>query len=147
MCLLIVYKWMSLVFVLYVYTCILYLFHPDVMFKWYSGIVWYKLLSFCNCKSVACSQRSKCISLVNDVSNIFLVFWRYVELREKDTIKFGYSSRDFVILHDNTQVSPSSSDAEGWRILVYAYLYIGAEHIKHTYSTYYVYTCIFNHCK
>ncbi|KAF6025411.1 SNIP1 [Bugula neritina] len=47
------------------------------------------------------------------INNKAIEAQRYVELREKDTIKFGYSSRDFVILHDNTQVSPSSSDAEG----------------------------------
>ena len=27
---------------------------------------------------------------------------RYVELREKDVVKFGYSSRDYVLLHDNS---------------------------------------------
>ena len=27
---------------------------------------------------------------------------RYVELREKDVVKFGYSSREYVLLHDNS---------------------------------------------
>ena len=35
---------------------------------------------------------------------------RYVELFEKDTLKFGFSSRDYVILHDNVEVSPSGSE-------------------------------------
>lgn len=27
---------------------------------------------------------------------------RYVELREKDVVKFGYSSREYVLLHENS---------------------------------------------
>lgn len=27
---------------------------------------------------------------------------RYVELREKDVLKFGYSSREYVLLHENS---------------------------------------------
>ena len=27
---------------------------------------------------------------------------RYVKLREKDVVKFGYSSREYVLLHDNS---------------------------------------------
>jgi len=29
---------------------------------------------------------------------------RYVELREKDVLKFGFSSREYVLLHDQSQV-------------------------------------------
>ncbi|XP_067945988.1 smad nuclear-interacting protein 1-like [Watersipora subatra] len=45
------------------------------------------------------------------VNNKQIEAQRYVELLEKDTIKFGFSSRDYVILHDNVDVSPSGSDA------------------------------------
>ncbi len=28
---------------------------------------------------------------------------RYVELKEKDVLKFGYSSREYVLLHDQSE--------------------------------------------
>ena len=40
----------------------------------------------------------------------FIFCCRYVELIEKDTIKFGFSSRDYVILHDNMETSPEGAD-------------------------------------
>lgn len=32
---------------------------------------------------------------------------KYHELREKDVLKFGYSSREYVLLHDNSKDSDS----------------------------------------
>uniref|UniRef100_A0A914W1E5 FHA domain-containing protein n=1 Tax=Plectus sambesii TaxID=2011161 RepID=A0A914W1E5_9BILA len=35
---------------------------------------------------------------------------RYVELKEKDVIKFGFSSREYVLLNENTQESDEEYD-------------------------------------
>ena len=35
---------------------------------------------------------------------------RYVELREKDVLKFGYSSREYVLLHDQSEGAGGDSD-------------------------------------
>jgi len=35
---------------------------------------------------------------------------RYVELLEKDVLKFGFSSREYVLLHDNVKVDDSSDE-------------------------------------
>lgn len=35
---------------------------------------------------------------------------RYFELREKDVIKFGYSSRDFILLHEESKGEPEDDD-------------------------------------
>lgn len=37
---------------------------------------------------------------------------RYVELKEKDVVKFGYSSREYVLLHDATDTSVVEDDGE-----------------------------------
>lgn len=37
---------------------------------------------------------------------------RYVELKEKDVIKFGFSSREYVLLNETTQESDDDDDAE-----------------------------------
>jgi smad nuclear-interacting protein 1 len=36
---------------------------------------------------------------------------RYVELKEKDVLKFGYSSREYVFLHEESR-GPKGSDVE-----------------------------------
>jgi smad nuclear-interacting protein 1 len=35
---------------------------------------------------------------------------RYVELMEKDVLKFGFSSREYVLLHDNVKISDESGE-------------------------------------
>ena len=43
------------------------------------------------------------------------MFYRYYELRERDVIKFGFSTREYVLLHeksDTQEVHESSSSEE-----------------------------------
>ena len=43
------------------------------------------------------------------------LFLRYYEMREKDVLKFGYSTREYVLLHEKTDTSEvhvSSSEDE-----------------------------------
>ncbi len=37
---------------------------------------------------------------------------RYVELKEKDVLKFGFSTREYVVLHENSQESGGESEVE-----------------------------------
>ncbi|EDV25349.1 uncharacterized protein TRIADDRAFT_24288, partial [Trichoplax adhaerens] len=37
---------------------------------------------------------------------------RYVELKEKDMVKFGYSSREYILLHENSQDQLDEPEAE-----------------------------------
>lgn len=37
---------------------------------------------------------------------------RYYELKEKDVLKFGYSTREYVLLNDKSKVSQSDDDVE-----------------------------------
>ena len=37
---------------------------------------------------------------------------RYVELKEQDVLKFGYSSREYVLLHENSQTADGDDDEE-----------------------------------
>jgi smad nuclear-interacting protein 1 len=48
-------------------------------------------------------------TLVNDVK---IEPKRYVELFEKDVLKFGFSSREYVLLHENSKNDPSDDEAE-----------------------------------
>ena len=38
---------------------------------------------------------------------------KFVELMEKDVLKFGYSSREYVLLHDKTDTSELHEDEDG----------------------------------
>ena len=45
------------------------------------------------------------------VNNKQIEAQRYVELMEKDVIKFGYSSREYVLLHDNSDTTELDEDS------------------------------------
>ena len=38
------------------------------------------------------------------------LYFRYVELKEQDVLKFGYSSREYVLLHENSQTADDEDD-------------------------------------
>ena len=48
-------------------------------------------------------------TLVNDVK---IEPKRYVELFEKDVLKFGFSSREYVLLHENSKDDPDNDEPE-----------------------------------
>lgn len=38
---------------------------------------------------------------------------RYIELKERDVIKFGFSSREYVLLHENSKDEALDDDVKG----------------------------------
>lgn len=50
--------------------------------------------------------KNKIICLIN------VRYCRYIELKEKDVLKFGFSSREFVVLNEKSAGDENASDPE-----------------------------------